>query len=60
MTATDKQIDYIIHLWNQVNDSNAKYLSQTDLPLTQREKRGGMTKATASSIISDLLAELDN
>lgn len=59
MRATDKQTSYIIDLWNQVNDGNAKYLSQTDLPLTQREKKGGMTKVEASGYIRDLLRRRD-
>ncbi|WP_159626746.1 hypothetical protein [Actinomyces sp. zg296] len=59
MRATDRQIDYIIDLWNQVNDGDAKYLSHTDLPLTQREKKGGMTKTEASGYIRDLLRQRD-
>ncbi|ARD42448.1 hypothetical protein [Actinomyces gaoshouyii] len=59
MEATDKQVDYIIDLWNQVNGASAKYLSQTDLPLTQREKKGGMTRAEASGYIRDLLRQRD-
>ena len=57
-TATDKQIDYILSLWNQINGGRAAYLSQTDLPLTQREKRGGMTKAEASAIINQLKKQI--
>lgn len=56
--ATDKQIDYIISLWNRVNGGRASFLSQTDLPLTQRERNGGMTKAEASAIIDELKAQL--
>lgn len=57
--ATDKQIDYILSLWNRLNPSHtARFLSQTDLPLSQRQKRGGMTKVEASAIIDELKAEL--
>lgn len=52
--ATDKQINFIINLWNEANDGSASFLSQTDLPLTQRERRGGMTGAEASRYIGQL------
>jgi len=58
--ASQKQIDFIISLWNQVNDGSASYLSQTDLPLTQREKRGGMFSHEASRYIDQLKRELAN
>lgn len=58
MDATDKQIAYIIALWNRIHNRSVTYLSQTDLPLTQRERRGGMTKAEASALISELKAQL--
>lgn len=54
MKATAKQVEYIISLWNQVNGGTASFLSQTDLPLTQRERRGGMTGPEASGYISQL------
>ena len=56
--ATTKQVDYIISLWNQVNDGTASYLSQTDRPLTQRERRGGMTGTEASRYIGQLKKQL--
>lgn len=53
--ATEKQIDYILSL------AECKYLSQLyslhGIPLTQREKSGGMTKAEASAIIDRLKAK---
>lgn len=52
--ASQKQIDYILPLWNKVNNGTASYLSQTDLPLTQRERRGGMTSVEASRYIDQL------
>ena len=55
--ASQKQVDYIISLWNQVNGGSASYLSQTDLPLTQREKRGGMFSSEASRYIDQLKRE---
>ncbi|CDP48189.1 hypothetical protein [Propionibacterium freudenreichii] len=59
--ATDKQIDYIVSLWNKLNPAPAaRFLSQTDIPLSQRQKRGGMTKVEASAIIDELKAELDS
>jgi hypothetical protein len=55
MQATDKQISYIISLYNQIHGTTHGYLSQCkDLLLTQREKRGGMTKAEASAHIDAL------
>lgn len=55
-TATAKQTSYIIDLYNQAHGTTHGYLSQcARLPLTQREKKGGMTKAEASSYISTLL-----
>lgn len=57
--ATQRQVDYIISLHNQVHGTNASYLSQCHaLPLAQRERKGGMTKAEASAHIDQLLAEL--
>ncbi len=57
--ASQKQIDYIISLHNQVYGSSAAYLSQChELSMTQRERRGGMTKAEASAHITHLKAEL--
>jgi hypothetical protein len=58
--ASQKQIDYIINLWNQANGESASYLSQTDLPLTQREKRGGMFSSEASRYIDQLKRKLAN
>lgn len=59
MEATDKQLNYIIRLYNQVHDTSHAYLSQCKkLGLTQREARGGMTKAEASGHIDDLTAQL--
>lgn len=57
MNATEKQISFIISLWNRANNGHATFLDQTDLPLTQRQKRGGMTKAEASAIITQLKKE---
>ncbi|MBH5296177.1 hypothetical protein [Corynebacterium ulcerans] len=59
MQATEKQIDYLLSLWNRINDKDAQFLSQTDIPLSQRQRRGGLTKAKASVIIDELLAELE-
>lgn len=54
--ASDKQIDYIISLYNEAHGTTHAYLSQcAQLPLTQRQKRGGMTKAEASAFINRLL-----
>lgn len=55
--ASQKQIDYILSLWNKVNGGTASFLSQTDLPLTQRERRGGMTSVEASGYIDSLKAQ---
>lgn len=57
--ATEKQEQYIIDLYNRINGTRHGWLSQCkDLPLTQRMKKGGMTKAEASAIIRELQAEL--
>ncbi|MGH3500284.1 MAG: hypothetical protein ACRDQA_05190 [Nocardioidaceae bacterium] len=54
-TATEKQQNYIISLYNQGHGTTHGYLSQCDqLPLSQRQKRGGMTKVEASAIIDQL------
>jgi len=59
MNATQKQIDYIISLYNQVNGTSATYLSHcTGLKLTMRERGGGMAKAEASRIITALKRQL--
>lgn len=58
MQATEKQIDYILYLWNKVNGGSARFLEQTTLPISRRQARGGLTKGEASGIIDDLLAEL--
>jgi hypothetical protein len=53
--ATKKQESYIIDLYNRKYGTDCGYLSQCrELPLTQREKRGGMTKAEASAYIRQL------
>ena len=58
--ASQKQVDYIIDLANQLTGRHAKFLSQVDdvVLMTRREKTGGMTKAEASAHIRDLLARL--
>ena len=60
MEATDKQINYILSLAGRVNDTSAySFLSQVPgLGLSQREKRGSLTKGRASEIIDDLLGQL--
>lgn len=56
--ATEKQIGFIISLYNRVHGTSHAYLYQcTALGLTQREKKGGMTKAEASAIIDQLKKE---
>jgi hypothetical protein len=57
-TASEKQIDYILSLYNSIHGTRHGYLSQTDLPLSQREKRGGMTKSEASALIDELRTQL--
>lgn len=53
--ATDRQIDYLLSLASQVQGRTLGYLSQvTCISLTQRETRGGMTRAEASAHISEL------
>lgn len=58
--ATPKQIDHIIRLVNRITGQRFGYISQCDghagLDLTQREKKGGMTKAEASAHIDALTA----
>lgn len=58
MNATEKQVSYIISLYNKAHGGGASYLSQcVNLGLNNRQKKGGMTKAEASAIIDDLLAQ---
>ena len=60
MYATEKQISYIVSLYNQVHGTTHGYLSQCDkLLLSQREKRGSMTKAEASAYIGKLQKQLE-
>lgn len=59
-TATDKQIDYIVSLYNQLHGTDHSWLSQCDhLPMSQRERTGGMTKSEASTHIDSLKSQLD-
>ena len=52
MDATTKQIDFILSL------AGARFLTEvtekTGVYLSQRERRGGLTKARASQIIAEL------
>lgn len=58
-TATEKQVDYLLALYNRVHGTSHGYLSQCrELSLTQREAKGGMTKAEASAHIDELKAAL--
>lgn len=61
-TATDKQIDYILALANEVTGRRERYLSghRDTLCLSQRQCRGDLTKAEASAIIKDLLRQRDS
>jgi len=55
MYATQRQIDYLISLYNQVHGTQAAYLSQcTALKLTMRERQGQMAKTEASRMITAL------
>ena len=56
--ATDKQIDYIITLWNKTHGGSARFLSQTDIPLSRRQREGGLSKSDASAIIDDLKSQI--
>ncbi|HET6699524.1 MAG TPA: hypothetical protein VFG88_10585 [Nocardioidaceae bacterium] len=59
-TATVKQESFIISLYNQVHGTAHGYLSQCDqLALNNRQKKGGMTKAEASTMIDQLKSEVD-
>lgn len=60
MDATQKQLDYILDLANQLTGRHARYLTQVDdvVLMSRREKTGGMTKAEASAHIRDLLAQI--
>lgn len=57
--ATEKQVNYLLDLYNKLNGTRFRFLSQTDLPLTQRERRGGMTRIEAAAYISELRQELE-
>jgi len=60
MQATDKQISYLLQLAGKVQGDTIAYLSQVRcISLTQREKKGGMTKAEASAHIEALLKMAD-
>ena len=61
MNATEKQIDFILSLASRVQGSRVRFLSEVDAVwLSQRDRRGHMTKARASEIIDDLKSQLKN
>ena len=61
MNATEKQIDFILSLASRVQDSRVRFLSEVDAVwLSQRDRKGQMTKERASEIIDDLKSQLKN
>lgn len=56
MSATEKQIDYILALANQIEGTRSKYLSQVrgTIGVSSFKLQRGFTKAEASAIINDL------
>ena len=55
--STENQDSYILSLASEIQGRPLGYMSQiTCIRLTQREKKGGMTKQEASAHITELLA----
>lgn len=51
MNATEKQLAYILDLWNRLNGGRARFLTQTDI-----NNPFGLTKTQASALIGELAA----
>lgn len=57
--ATEKQMSYIVSLYNRVHGERNGYLSQCKkLGIGSAQMKRGLTKAEASAIIDDLLGRL--